>query len=178
MTQEPEKHVADIVAAAGGQLVSRVRLQKIAYLLDQLGAKSGFTYTYHHFGPFSWDLDRAILDASAFDLVKETFESRNSDGARYSVFSADPSSHQFSFLHDKKLRQLVTRLKSVSVTVLEIAATAHWLKEAEKMDDWESEIKRRKGVKTAGGRLDEALQLLAELKLPPGMRKAAARARG
>ena len=41
MTHEPEHLVADIVAAAGGRLVSRIRLQKIAYLLDQLGAKSG-----------------------------------------------------------------------------------------------------------------------------------------
>jgi hypothetical protein len=41
MTPEPEHVVADIVAAAGGRLVSRIRLQKLAYLLDQLGAKSG-----------------------------------------------------------------------------------------------------------------------------------------
>lgn len=31
-----------IVDSAGGKLVSRVRLQKIAYLLDQLGMESGF----------------------------------------------------------------------------------------------------------------------------------------
>ena len=51
MMQEREKAVADIVAATGGRLVSRVRLQKLAYLLDQLGARSGFNYIYHHYGP-------------------------------------------------------------------------------------------------------------------------------
>ena len=53
MPNEPEDRVADIVVAAGGRLVSRVRLQKVAYLLDKLGAKSGFSFAYHHFGPYS-----------------------------------------------------------------------------------------------------------------------------
>ena len=82
MDHEAEHYVADIVHAVGGRLVSRIRLQKIAYLLDQLGTDSGFDYTYHHYGPYSRDLDSAILDAEAFDLVKETFGRRQSDGAR------------------------------------------------------------------------------------------------
>ncbi len=60
MSAEPEHYIADIIRAAGGRLVSRIRLQKIAYLLDQFGPKSGFTYSYHHYGPFSRDIDSAI----------------------------------------------------------------------------------------------------------------------
>lgn len=169
MTETPERHVADIVQAAGGRLVSRIRLQKIAYLLDQLGGNSGFDFTYHHYGPYSRDLDSAILDAEAFDLVKEEFERRQSDGARYSVFKAlaDADAHRFSYLDDEKLRELVKRLASTNITVLELAATAHWLSEAEKVEDWEAEIRRRKGSKTKGGRLEDAKRLLAEVGLPP-----------
>ncbi|HEV7283210.1 MAG TPA: hypothetical protein VGN75_00025 [Kaistia sp.] len=170
MTQTPECHVADIVQAAGGRLVSRIRLQKIAYLLDQLGAHSGFDYTYHHYGPYSRDLDSAVLDAEAFGLVREDLERRQTDGARYSVFNAvgEAGAHEFSYLGDRKLRSLVKQFASTNITVLELAATAHWLAEAEQVDDWESEIRRRKGSKTAGGRLEEAKGLLAKLGLPPG----------
>lgn len=176
MTQTPECNVADIVQAAGGRLVSRIRLQKIAYLLDQLGAHSGFDFTYHHYGPYSRDLDSAVLDAAAFKLVTEAFERRQSDGARYSVFETEKKAedYQFSYLEDRKLRDLVQRFASTNITVLELAATAHWLAEAEKVEDWEAEIRRRKGSKTDGGRLEKAKHLLAEVGLPPASHRSAA----
>ncbi|HZH25924.1 MAG TPA: hypothetical protein VEY95_01970 [Azospirillaceae bacterium] len=169
MTDTPEDHVAEIVRAAGGRLVSRIRMQKIAYLLDQLGARSGFDYAYHHYGPYSRDLDSAILDATEFEVVEEKFERRKSDGARYSVFTAvgDSNSYAFKHLKDERLRELVRRWASTNITVLELAATAHWLSEAEKVEDWETEIHRRKGSKTQNGRLEEAKRLLAEVGLPP-----------
>jgi uncharacterized protein YwgA len=170
MHREAESAVADIVVASGGRLASRVRLQKIAYLLDQLGAKSGFVYSYHHYGPYSRDLDTAIFEAEADGLVEETFEHRKSDGARYSVFVAKHANGEpgFSYLADAALRERARRLASANVTVLELAATAHWLKQGEKFGDWRTEIIRRKGTKTASGRLEEALALLRELGLPPG----------
>lgn len=169
MTQEPEHAVADIVAAAGGRLVSRIRLQKLAYLLDRLGANSGFGYVYHHYGPYSRDLDTAIFDADAFGLVEEKFERRKLDGARYSIFEAkaETEKHHFSYLCTTHLRDVAKRLSSVNVTVLELAATAHWLAEDEKIKEWKTEIVRRKGTKTENGRLEEATKLLAELGLPP-----------
>ena len=169
MTVEPERVVADIVAAAGGRLVSRIRLQKLAYLLDQLGAKSGFRYVYHHYGPYSRDLDAAVFDADAFGLVEEKFGHRELDGARYSIFelTARDEGHEFSHLSDPKLRDVAKRLAPVNATVLELAATAHWLAAIEKSDDWKAELIRRKGSKASEDRLAEAMRLLAELKLPP-----------
>lgn len=167
MKHEPEHYVADILSAAGGRLVSRIRLQKIAYLLDQLGAKSGFDYSYHHYGPYSRDLDSAILDAEAFGLVREDYGYRKTDGARYSVFVRNADDKQFSCLKDSHLRDITKQLASQNVTVLELAATAHWLVKFEKVDDWQAEIRRRKGTKTDDGRLEEATKLLAEVGLPP-----------
>ena len=83
---EREEIVAVLLRAAGGQLVGRVRLQKVAYLLDRLGLNSGFQYNYGNYGPFSHDLDNAVADAEAFGLVEETFHRRQIDGARYSIF--------------------------------------------------------------------------------------------
>lgn len=84
------KHREDVVAAvleaAGGSLIGRVRLQKAVYLLDRLGLESGMSFDYHHYGPFSRDLDNATADAKAFGLVEEKLELRQSDGAAYSVF--------------------------------------------------------------------------------------------
>ena len=166
---EREEHVAAIVDSAGGKLVSRVRLQKIAYLLDQLGMESGFGYQYHHYGPYSRDLDNAILDAEAFGYVEETFERRQSDGARYSVFESRkaPETNVFGHLGATKAKQVIRKLADTNVTVLELAATAHWLAAVEKVPDWKREIVRRKGPKTENNRLDKALDLLRDLRLPP-----------
>jgi uncharacterized protein YwgA len=166
---EREERVAAILEAAGGQLVSRVRLQKIAYLLDQLGMHTGFDYQYHHYGPYSRELDSAIADAKAFDFVAEEFGNRKSDGARYSIFrlKKHPTDAAFGGLRRDQATQLVSMLAATNVTVLELAATAHWLVEAEKVDDWQGEIKRRKGAKTEGGRLAEAVALLSDLHLSP-----------
>lgn len=166
MPAEPEAMVVDVVAAAGGRLVSRIRLQKIAYLLDKLGAQSGFVFSYHHYGPYSRDLDNAVLDAEVFDKITETFERRKSDGARYSVFEIkSQASHVYSFLKDQQLRQRVRELAAVNVTILELAATAHWLAIEERVPDWKAEVIKRKGAKTSGNRLDEATKLLGQLGL-------------
>ena len=61
--REREDIVAAIVAAAGGRLTSRVRLQKVVYLLDRLGLHSGFDFDYYNYGPYSRDLDNATVDA-------------------------------------------------------------------------------------------------------------------
>ncbi|WP_029011363.1 hypothetical protein [Azospirillum halopraeferens] len=169
MTDKPEDRVAAIVEAAGGRLVSRVRLQKIAYLIDQVAEPSGFEYSYHHYGPYSRDLDNAVLDAEAFGKVKESVGYRHSDGARYSIFELKECGEASLA---KKAKDLIPTLAATNVTVLELAATAHWLATAERIEDWENEIRRRKGSKTEGGRLDEAKKLLANIGLPPAERTA------
>ena len=96
---EREDIVAAVVAAAGGTLTGRVRLQKAVYLLDRLGLNSGFGDEYHHYGPYSQDLDNATADAKAFGVLEETYHHRQSDGAMYSVFrlSADAAGRDEAF---------------------------------------------------------------------------------
>ncbi|RWM88950.1 MAG: hypothetical protein EOR84_25635 [Mesorhizobium sp.] len=166
---EREEIVAAIVDAAGGELVSRIRLQKIAYLLDQLGLESNFEYQYFHYGPYSRDLDNAVADAEAFNLIEEHFGSRKSDGARYSIFhlKTKPTHSSFGKIDDDRARRLAQTFSKTNVTVLELAATVHWLCFKENRKDWSAEIVKRKGAKTRDGRLEKAIELLASLELAP-----------
>lgn len=170
MTIRPERVVADIVAAADGRLTSRVRLQKLAYLLDKIGARSGFRYSYHHYGPYAQEIGAAVFWAEGEGLVKESFCHRADDGARYSVFDliGDRNGHTYTYLHDERSRQTAAWLAKRPVTVLELAATAHWLAAEERVPDWQAEIVRRKGWKTEDGRLGQARDVLVHLGLPPG----------
>lgn len=168
---EREEIVAALLKAAGGEIVGRVRLQKAAYLLDRLGLESGFRYSYHHYGPFSRDLDNAVTDARAFGLAKEEFGRRQVDGARYSIFELTADDFEtpanIGQLDKATLARHLRMFALANITVLELAATANWLVEEEGRNDWQETLRRRKGPKVEGGRLERALALLREVGLPP-----------
>ncbi len=166
----PERFVVALVASTGnGELIGRIRLQKITYLLQHLGndGAGAFSFYYHHYGPYSRDLDSALLDAEFDDFVEEVRRHRQSDGAAYSVFRLGRDVTKKDFLLKEPFRSWVQDLSQENVTVLELAATAHWLSEVEKVENWKKEIKRRKGWKTKEGRLEKAETLLNKLNLPP-----------
>ncbi len=165
---EPEKLIAAIVKATDeGKLVGRVRMQKIVYLLQQLGfEEADFDFTYHHYGPYSQEVDSAEWYADAFGLVREMRERRRIDGVQYSVFELTDEGKKVEPLPDR-FRGLVKEWAKMRSIILELAATAHWLSEVEKVEDWEKEIRLRKTWKVDNGRLDKALKLLEELGLPP-----------
>jgi uncharacterized protein YwgA len=166
---DKDQLIADVITAAGGTVVGRVRLQKVFYLLDQLGLGSEFTYEYHHYGPYSSELTEAVADATAFQMISEKLEQRANDGVNYSIYHVDNS-----FVEDDKLLGGMDRVHAVaaleemnsqSSTVLELAATIHWLRHYERIQDWKDELRRRKGVKADGGRMERAEHLLHALGL-------------
>lgn len=161
--------IADMVTLADGELTGRIRLQKIVYLLDQLGLKSGAHYIYHHYGPYSENVADAISDAKFWGDLEEATDFRQSDGAPYSIFKVRGKREltELGGLDLQRARSLLAKLKPINSTILELAATAHWLANVEKVSDWRSEIERRKAGKTTGGRLDRAVQLLDDLGLAP-----------
>lgn len=167
-----EDVVAAVLRAAGGELVGRVRLQKTVYLLDKLGMGSGFSYEYHHYGPYSRDLDSAVADAKAFNRLEEQYKHRMSDGAMYSIFALkkeapETSDEAYGELGADRAKELLGVLSAANVTVLELAATVYWLFAEEKCADWRREITKRKGRKVQGGRLEKAVDLLKQLGLAP-----------
>lgn len=166
-----EDIVAAVIAAAGGELIGRVRLQKAVYLLDQLGLGSEFGYEYHHYGPFSRDLENATADAKAVGLIEEKFGARESDRAAYSIYrlseEAKVADAAYGKLGAQRTAELARQFAATNITVLELAATVDWLWRFEGRADWRDEIARRKNRKVEGGRLEMAVQLLDGLGLKP-----------
>jgi uncharacterized protein len=167
----PDKLVADVLAAAGEPIVGRIRLQKIFYLLEQKGMGSGIAFHYHHYGPYSRELDSALERAQAMRGVRESISYRQVDGMPYSVFSlrenADSAGEtSVGEIPGETARVLIGAMAAKSSTVLELAATIHWLIHVEKVPSWRTELVRRKGVKTEKGRTEEAVDLLGKIGLP------------
>jgi len=167
--ENEEELVGQVLSAAGGEIVGRVRIQKVFYLLEQLGLGSGFSYSYHHYGPYSADLMDAIDGAKAFNFVREETRRRQSDGVSFGVFKLGEADldvpGELGELSAGDVKRYSELMNSQSSTVLEIAATIHWLQHEPGVEDWRSELIARKGQKTGGGRVGKAVELLRNLGL-------------
>jgi uncharacterized protein YwgA len=164
--------VPSLVMAAGGEVVGKIRLQKVVYLLDQLGLNSGFSYEYFHYGPYSEDLAEKVEDDVVFGQLHASQRRRLSDGVPYVAYSAiEPGDGDKleTRLPLQRVRSALTEMQRHSATVLELAATIHWLVSLEGFSDWKAELVRRKGVKTNNGRDQRAFELLRTLGLPPAV---------
>ena len=76
------EEAAAIVRDAGGQVVGRTRLQKIAFVLEAAGLGSSFPFRYKHYGPYSDLLAEASDNARILGYLCET-ETRAAWGGVY-----------------------------------------------------------------------------------------------
>jgi uncharacterized protein len=165
---ELDQLVVGTVALAGGELVGRIRLQKMVYLLDQLGMNSGAPFEYHHYGPYSEAVSDAVTDAKFWGQIEESVSFRVADGAPYSSFKTNcETPAALGKLSADQAKRFLEKFSGCSSTVLELAATVHWLAFVEKVPDWRTDIEFRKAGKTGNSRLDKALALLQDLGLAP-----------
>lgn len=149
-----------IVRDAGGKIVGRTRLQKIAYLLTVSGLEEGFHFAYKHYGPYSEELAQATEDASLFGYLRE--EQQQADwGGIYSIYFAEPDSSGVSPLPAR--RQILDAAVKADAVVLELTATAIFLAEEGHSSPWD-ETERRKPEKAEGGRIGKAKDLYRQLK--------------
>ena len=168
-TYDLHERAASIIADAGGELVGRTRLQKVAYLSHLAGFSDDFDFEYRHYGPYSEELADAVHLATGLKLVKED-ERRAEWGGRYSVFRTEVVS-KFA---DPARAQFVSAAAKVGPLELELAATAAYLYAVEGFgkngngDPWE-ETARRKPEKAGEGRIERAkaaYRMLRQLKTP------------
>lgn len=160
MTIESEAEaVAHIIRDAGGYIVGRTRLQKIAYILEAAGLGSGFIFQYKHYGPYSEDLATASNVAVLLDTVKEVKQPATWGGS-YSTFSTTmpPNSKV-----EEARQQLAREAARADAVQLELAATALFLAQEGVPDPW-AETARRKPDKAALGRLGQAKELYDRLR--------------
>ena len=164
--QQLDDLVVGTVALSGGELVGRIRMQKVVYLLEQLGMGSGISFEYHHYGPYSEGVSDAVTDAKFWGNIEEVVNFRMSDGAPYSTFKTKTAApDKLGQLNASDAKRFLKKFSGQTSTVLELAATAHWLVHTEKVIDWHSEIKVRKVGKTGNGNLEKAHALLQEIGL-------------
>lgn len=162
--------IASVVCASEDKKVfGKIRLQKIFYLLDQLGLNSGFSYSYHHYGPYSEDLSDTLFFAEFVDGVIKESQGQTKLGNVYSVFSlseiADQLPSDVGKLPADKISDLVNVLEAPTSVVIELAATIHWLLRKEKIAEWEVELKTRKAGKATDSNIEKALALLDDIGL-------------
>ena len=161
-----EQYVAKIISLAGGEIVGRTKLQKMVYLINRIGESEDFHFSYHHYGPYSPELSGQLdIEKLLEKTVKEEIGHRVSDSAAYSVFrsSLEVKDDNLSGLSKKDASDILEKLNEKSSVVLELAATIHWLRNQEKIDDWKKELRVRKGSKTDFGRMEKAEALLKDL---------------
>ncbi|TAX34356.1 hypothetical protein [Rhizobium leguminosarum] len=152
------KKVAGIIADAGGRVVGRTRLQKVAYLLTVTGMESGFSFGYKHYGPYSEDLASATRLG---DLMGDLHEAEHTTtwGGSYSIFTAEPVNDAPGDINRRTFAAVAAEADAVE---LELAATAVFLSKEGYTDPWQ-ETARRKPEKVENGRLERAKELLVKL---------------
>ena len=156
--QDWEK-AAGIVRDAGGRIVGRTRLQKIAYLLELCGLGEGFQFDYRHYGPYSEGLSDAIKMADAFGLISE--EERRADwGGTYSIYSATDKAGKSAAGARAVFAGVAAQIGAVE---LELAATAAYLSSREQCADPWGETQKLKPEKATDQRILEAKKAYREL---------------
>jgi uncharacterized protein len=131
---------ADIIRDAGGQVVGKTRLQKMAYLLEIAGLGSGFDFEYRHYGPYSVELASEVTNAQLLNLLSQE-DHLTYWGGTYSIFKTAPSS-KISEPDFRRSKILEIAVKADPIA-LELAATAAYLAKEGSKDPW-AETQRRK----------------------------------
>jgi uncharacterized protein len=152
--------VADIIRDAGGRIVGRTRLQKIAYLLELAGMGSGFSFEYRHYGPYSEEIASAARMAAVIGLIEEE-ERAASWGGSYSIFTAKSSRGHTT--HPSRAA-LAREAESADPIELELAATAAFLAAKGSDDPWKMTAKL-KPEKVGAGHLENAKILYRKLQV-------------
>lgn len=166
MGRQPHMIAARIVQDAGGELVGRTRLQKVAFLMQLAGFDDSFSFEYRHYGPYSEELSQAMDIAVLLGPVQEV--ERLADwGGRYSIYSLQDKAKNADDNADRAY--FIQQAKRIDAVELELAATAAYLFEVEGIgkasagNPW-VETARRKPTKAAQGRLEQAEKAYRDLR--------------
>ncbi len=151
--------VTGIVRDAGGSVVGRTRLQKVAYLLTVTGLDDNFQFSYKHYGPFSEQLASSAHLASLVGKLRER-QDQAAWGGTYSTYTVDGADVIDRSSVRFKLASEAVKADSIE---LELAATAVFLRYDGYANAWE-ETARRKPEKSTPQRLANAQALLSKLK--------------
>ena len=151
---EPHLVAARLVNEAGGELIGRTRLQKVACLAKLAGLLDTFEFEYRHYGPFSERLATSMDIAAGLRIVEEQ-DKRAAWGGSYSIYRETDRTPKGD---NPMRRQFVSEAAKIGAIQLELAATAAFLNVDEGLagpEAW-AETARRKPEKAQEGRLESA----------------------
>jgi uncharacterized protein YwgA len=161
------EQVASLVRLNGEEMVGRTRLQKTVYLLEAKGIGVGVRFDYHKHGPYSAELAFATEDAISMRLLRAE-EKPGFYEIPYTVFrSTELTPPLLEDATTATRKHALRTMKNYSALVLELAATAVYLREHGYRDEYWKEVKKRKSLKASVDRLERARTLLGQLKLEP-----------
>ncbi|MGK4005327.1 hypothetical protein WMF31_22045 [Sorangium sp. So ce1036] len=143
-----------MVAAMGGRLESRIRLQKSAYLLKRVGVDDFRTtpFKYHHYGPYSRALSDTLQEAIASDLLKENRAEYGDEQSKYTYELTEPGRawlEENTDGSDPRVEQLAPLFRDELWRVLELAATVLFVERDESIGDRARAIDRAVALKPA-----------------------------
>ena len=157
--------VIGIIAANGGRIVGKTRLQKTVYLLDAAGLNSGFEFEYHNYGPYSSDLATEVDNGVDLKFL-ETEERFGYHDVPYVIYRTNRSpSDKLGDMSSSVLEKKLSILENYSALVIELAATIHYFGELRSRDEIDIAVKSKKHAKATEERLNQGWELLEKLEI-------------
>ena len=158
-------YVGALIRMADGEVVGKTRFQKIAYLLEAKELGFGLVFDYHNYGPYSPELAFAADDAESLGYIW-TKERRGLHAVPYTIFSSTENSPKFGGRGKSRARkEALKTMNKYSALVLELTATAVYLKKNGYAESFWDEVRKRKGLKATPKRMKLANRLVDELDL-------------
>ncbi|WP_437491954.1 hypothetical protein WME75_16670 [Sorangium sp. So ce1014] len=143
-----------MVAAMGGRLESRIRLQKSAYLLKSVGVDDfrATPFKYHHYGPYSRALSDTLQEAIASNLLREDRAEYGDEQSKYTYALTEPGRawiEENTDGSDPRVQQLAPLFKDAFWRVLELAATVLFVERDEAIHERTRAMERAVALKPA-----------------------------
>ncbi len=128
MKNDDLDRIVSLVSIAG-KIDGRIKFQKMVYILQCKGAGFEEWFKYHHYGPYSLDLQLEIDELVCNDQLSEDFDD-GSGSYSYSI-SADGGRPEVL----KRFEALISLLNKASSSILELVGTIFFLRVEENITD-------------------------------------------
>lgn len=131
-----------LVDASNGEIETRIKVQKLAYLLGLRGFPDfkSCNFFYHNYGPYSREISDTLQFATSAGLLAEEKSPLGEGINKYSYKLTDAGR---SFLREsgkspEAFASLINKLQGHNWRALELAATVRYLETAESFSDRKS----------------------------------------
>lgn len=125
-----------LVEASGGEVDTRIRIHKEAFLLALKGYRHfrDHTFKYHYYGPFSREVSDTVQSAILAGLLEEN-EAKFPDGTKRYTYNLTSKGRAF-VANDQEMpgamREFVEAMNQHHWRALELAATVAYLQQKER----------------------------------------------